>query len=168
MSLQENLTRHYSDVRKRLNPAPKPVVKPAEVRAFPVIEDRKALTAIHRRIVDVKSELEKLEARYVRAEAEALRPSVKKIKKEVARYFRKEIAELDGDQRNTDNIRPRHIAIFLCCKLTNKSTTYIGLMFGGRDHATVINARRKITKLIESDPQTAEIVETIRKRIVPC
>jgi chromosomal replication initiator protein len=42
---------------------------------------------------------------------------------------------------------PRQIAMFLCRDILGESFPSIGLIFGGRDHSTVIYATRKIEKM---------------------
>jgi chromosomal replication initiation ATPase DnaA len=46
---------------------------------------------------------------------------------------------------------------------TGKSTTQVGNLFGGRDHTTVIYARRRIEA--QTDPLTAERVAMICVRV---
>jgi chromosomal replication initiator protein len=47
----------------------------------------------------------------------------------------------------------RQMAMYLCLKRTKLSLQNIGKAFRGRDHTTIINARRKIQKLIDNGDQ---------------
>ena len=57
------------------------------------------------------------------------------------------------------------MAMYLCKELTNKPLKAIGASFGGRDHSTVINACKRIETDIRNDPQVADLVEDLTKRI---
>jgi len=53
----------------------------------------------------------------------------------------------------------------LARELTGRSFPEIGIMFGGKDHTTILYAHRKVTKLAETDPVLAERLATARARI---
>src|SRR3546814_12506043 len=50
-------------------------------------------------------------------------------------------------------VRPRQIAMYLAKKMTPRSLTEIGRIFGGRDHSTVIHAVRTIEALRAHDSE---------------
>ena len=56
----------------------------------------------------------------------------------------------------------RQIAMYLARKLTNHSLSYIGSFFGGRDHATVVHACKKIST---KGGEIARIVHQIQSRL---
>lgn len=62
-------------------------------------------------------------------------------------------------------VRARQVAMYLCRKLTGRSTTEIGKKFGGRDHSTVIHAVRRITAAIETDESVRNAVEYLTDEI---
>lgn len=70
--------------------------------------------------------------------------TISNIKKRVARFWGVSVADLESKTRRRDFMEPRHIAMWLCVKYSRKSTSMIGRAFGGRDHTTVISARKKI------------------------
>lgn len=54
----------------------------------------------------------------------------------------------------------RHIAMYLMSKYTNLTLFEIGEQFGGKDHATVVHAKRKIMNLVNIDK---DITNTVNK-----
>jgi chromosomal replication initiator protein len=61
--------------------------------------------------------------------------------------------------------RPRQIAMYLCKKLTVKNLPEIGREFGGKNHATVIHAIKKIEDLIDVDSQIASQIKELEGKI---
>jgi chromosomal replication initiator protein len=76
----------------------------------------------------------------------AARVSLERIIEEVTRYYDVRPADLQGRKRNRSVVVPRHVGMYLARKYTHHSLDEIGGYFGGRDHATVINAIRKVTE----------------------
>jgi len=56
--------------------------------------------------------------------------------------------------------------MYLARELTNVSLPKIGEAFGGKDHTTVLHACEKIKELINTDSNTKNTVETIKKRLI--
>jgi len=54
----------------------------------------------------------------------------------------------------------------MCRQLTTCSYPQIGRMFGDRDHTTVLFAFRKISRLVESDPQLADELRQLEQKIL--
>ena len=79
--------------------------------------------------------------------------TAEEIIKRVANYFNVRINDIKSSQRKKTLTLPRHVAMYLCRHLTSLSYPEIGLAFGGKDHATVMHAERKIKKEKEKDPQ---------------
>ncbi|MEM9171695.1 MAG: chromosomal replication initiator protein DnaA [Pseudomonadota bacterium] len=82
--------------------------------------------------------------------------SVDNIKKVVAEYFKIRASELTSKRRTRSVARPRQIAMALTRELTTNSLPEIGDAFGGRNHATVLHACRKIKELREQDLRVDE------------
>lgn len=74
------------------------------------------------------------------------RISVENIQKTVADHFDIKIADMHSKRRMANVAFPRQIAMYLSKELTQKSLIDIGNEFGGRDHATVLYAIKKINK----------------------
>ena len=62
----------------------------------------------------------------------------------VAKYFQIEIADLKGKSREQSLVIARQIAMFILREDSQMNLTTIGLLFGGRDHTTVLHGIRKI------------------------
>ncbi len=89
-------------------------------------------------------------------------PSIADIIAATADASHYSIDELTGDRKFADLAHWRACGMFLALK-TGKSTTQVGNLFGGRDHTTVIYARRRIEA--QTDPLTAERVAMICTRV---
>ena len=87
------------------------------------------------------------------------------IIKEVCRYFRLEEDQIRGPSRSRDILNARQIAMYLIRRMTSLSLNDTGNLFGGRDHATVINSISKVEKKMKSDPAYAETVKAITTNI---
>lgn len=51
--------------------------------------------------------------------------------------------------------------------MTDTSLDTIGGLLGGRDHSTVIHGVQKISEEFESDANTRNLIDTIKKKINP-
>jgi chromosomal replication initiator protein len=49
--------------------------------------------------------------------------------------------------------------------MTNESLPAIGKEFGGRNHSTVMHAHRRIKASLETDAETARVVDGVRGRL---
>jgi chromosomal replication initiator protein len=84
---------------------------------------------------------------------------------QTASYFGLSIEDLCGTSRSRLLVTARHIAMYLCRELTDLSLPKIGQQFGGRDHTTVINADRKIRKLMAERQSVFTQVTELTTRI---
>jgi hypothetical protein len=75
------------------------------------------------------------------------------------------MADLKSQSRSAKCVLPRHIGMYLCKELTNKSLPDIGRRFGGRDHTTVLSAVNKITSRLIDDEEFRQLVNRIRELI---
>ena len=82
--------------------------------------------------------------------------SLENIQKTTAQYFKIRTSDMLSPRRNHSILRPRQIAMALAKELTQHSLPDIGKAFGGRDHTTVLHARRRITRLRSEDPKLDE------------
>ncbi|MDI6752040.1 MAG: chromosomal replication initiator protein DnaA [bacterium] len=87
--------------------------------------------------------------------------SIDSIQKNVAKYFNIPQTEIKSKKRNKSILLPRHIAMYLCRKLTKVSLPDIGRDFGGKDHTTIIHAYNKIEKGIKKDETLKKIIEIL-------
>jgi len=77
--------------------------------------------------------------------------SVESILKTVSVRFDVSVSQILSKCRSREVVLPRQIAMYLSKRLTKMSLSEIGGYIGGRDHATVIHANRKISKLVKRD-----------------
>ncbi len=87
--------------------------------------------------------------------------TVEKVQKLVADYFGLKVSDLKSPKKIKQIVRPRHISMYICRKLTKASFPEIGSHFGGRDHSSVIYASKKMEKEIKKDPLLAQQIEKI-------
>ncbi len=87
------------------------------------------------------------------------------IQRVVALKYSVDVKDLKGHQRTASIAMPRQVAMYLSCVMTDLSSTDIGRAFGGKDHSTVLHARKKIEKKIEEDPFFLELINRLQAEI---
>jgi chromosomal replication initiator protein len=87
------------------------------------------------------------------------------IQRKVCEYFGVKLSDLLSNRRQKSITTARHAAMYLSKQLTTKSLPDIGKSFGGRDHATVIHAVKKIREKIETDKEFSSDLEILRKTL---
>jgi len=87
------------------------------------------------------------------------------VQRIVALKYSVDVKDIKGHQRTASIALPRQVAMYLCCVMTELSSTDIGRAFGGKDHSTVLHARKKIEKKIEEDPFFLELVNKLQADI---
>lgn len=92
--------------------------------------------------------------------------TVDNIKKTVADYYRITVKEIDSSARPSSIALPRMMAMYLARELTNKSFPHLGKEFGGKDHSTVMNAKKRISKLIETDQKLREDYNNLKLQLI--
>ena len=73
--------------------------------------------------------------------------------------------EFLSKKRNKQLVTPRHVAMYLCRKLTDASLPLIGEAFGGRDHTTVLHAIEKIEQELNENKEIQKALEEINKTL---
>lgn len=94
-----------------------------------------------------------------------LENNVENIQKVVAEYYNLTVDKIKGKKRTQEIAKARMVAMYLCQMLTNETTTRVGMDFGGRDHATVINARNKITESLKTDKKLELEINEIKAKM---
>ncbi len=89
--------------------------------------------------------------------------SPNKIIRCVADYYGLTKQQITGKTRTKNISNARHISIYLCRKLLDLPYIKIGEEFGGRDHATIISACKKVEKQISKDTAFATAVKDIER-----
>ncbi|MEK7858497.1 MAG: chromosomal replication initiator protein DnaA [Elusimicrobiota bacterium] len=83
----------------------------------------------------------------------------------VSHKYSIDVKDLKGHQRTASIALPRQLAMYLACVMTELSSTDIGRAFGGKDHSTVLHARKKIQKQVEEDPFILEVINKLQSDI---
>jgi chromosomal replication initiator protein len=99
------------------------------------------------------------------AEAAEKRITVHIVQRVVARHYSMSVQQLLERTRRHTIARPRQVAMFLACRMTQASLPDIGVRFGGFDHTTVMYARDRIAQLVEQDPAFKAEIENIARAI---
>lgn len=73
---------------------------------------------------------------------------------------------LYGTSRAAHEVWPRHELAYLLSRLTRLSNAQIGLLFGGRDHTTIINSIVRVTTRIEHDPDYARDLKAAERFVL--
>ena len=77
--------------------------------------------------------------------------TIENIQKVVADHYNVSVSDLKSKKKDRKFVIPRQISVYICCALTEYSTTEIGNEFGGRDHTTIMHARDKVETLLKTD-----------------
>ncbi|MBO4279971.1 MAG: chromosomal replication initiator protein DnaA [Spirochaetales bacterium] len=92
--------------------------------------------------------------------------SIDMVIKTVASYFNVSPFDIRGKNKNQSIVLPRQIAMYLCRKLTDFSTTEIGNEFGGKNHTTVMyNVQKVEARLKSSEKEINNVIEKIENQI---
>lgn len=78
-------------------------------------------------------------------------PITWRILRAVSEEFDMPVSEMLSTRQEARYCIPRYVAVGLLLQLTNMSLPAIGRRLGGRDHTTILNARRRIEALLESE-----------------
>ena len=87
------------------------------------------------------------------------------VLEKVSSFYKVSLSELKSEKRLKELVIPRHIAMYLCKKLTSKSFPDIAKKFGGKNHATVIHAIKKVDELIKNDQEISDNVSKIKNML---
>ena len=100
------------------------------------------------------------------AATSARRPTIREITAVVARNQNVPQSQLKSSSRKQSIVFARGLIVFLARELANLSYEEIGRALGGRDHTTIIHNYRKIAHECETNPQTAQTLESLRRTLL--
>ena len=83
----------------------------------------------------------------------------------VADYYNLTSQQLTGRIRTTQIAMARHISMYLIRTLLDTPFLKIGVLFGGKDHSTVMNAVKKVEKSLKVEEAIATAVDQLQKRL---
>ncbi len=93
-------------------------------------------------------------------------PTIAAVQDVVASHYGISVSELVSPNRATRVAWPRHVAIHLARALTSDSLPAIGRAFGGRNHATVLHACKRVSERVRTEPdvnsELDDLAATIR------
>jgi chromosomal replication initiator protein len=78
--------------------------------------------------------------------------TIEDIQRVVASHYGISVAELVSANRTARVAWPRQVAIHLARELTRSSLPRIGSAFGGRNHATVLHACKRVSQRVKTEP----------------
>jgi chromosomal replication initiator protein len=91
--------------------------------------------------------------------------SIDYIQKVVCDYFDMPIELMKSKTRKREVVQARQIAMYFSKKMTKSSLANIGMNCGGKDHATVLHACRKVNNLAETDKAFRVYLEELEKKL---
>jgi len=80
----------------------------------------------------------------------------------VADYYNKTPSQLTGTSRQGDIVFARHIAMYMIRKMLDTPYAKIGMIFGGKDHSTVMNGVEKVEKELKTNPNIETVINDIK------
>ena len=91
--------------------------------------------------------------------------SIERIQSAVASYYAVTVQELLSPARTARIAWPRQMAIHLSRELTTASLETIGAAFGGRNHATVLHACKRVSQRLMEAPETSDDIRELTANI---
>lgn len=80
----------------------------------------------------------------------AVRPNVRTIQTAVVNRFGVSLVDVLSSRRTAGIVRVRMLAVGLAKRLTLKSLPELGMLFGGRDHTTMLHSARKAERALDA------------------
>ena len=77
--------------------------------------------------------------------------TIASVKAVVAIHYNVSISVMEGHERWSDYVWPRHVAWYLCREVLGKSNAQIGRLFGNRDASTIQHGIDRLKKRLEID-----------------
>jgi chromosomal replication initiator protein len=136
----------------------------SHVRALEgVLKQLKVTASLHGRSIDLETAREVVGAIPVGGNAAAI--TAEDVQRIVCDYFNIRVSDMVGKNRSKKFSRPRHVAQYLCRRLTTLSFPDIAIKFGGKDHTSIIYACRKVESALRTDSNLANIVTLLTEKI---
>ena len=88
--------------------------------------------------------------------------NLERIQETVAGHFGVSVQELVSSSRTAHIAWPRQLAIELCRELTSEPLQAIGAGFGGRNHATILHACKRVRERVASSSEDQAELELLR------
>ncbi len=127
------------------------------------VKKLKAFSTIHGSAIDISTAQTAIKD--ILTDSAPAPVTVEKIINEVARTHGANPEDIRSKKKDSKTASMRQIAIYVARKLTNLSSTDIGLEFGGRDHSTVLHSIEVVQKRMETDSALRAMIEDIEKNV---
>jgi chromosomal replication initiator protein len=92
--------------------------------------------------------------------------SVGRIQAIVASHYQLAVSDLVSSSRAANVAWPRQVAIYLTRELTSTPLQTIGHAFGGRNHATVLHACKRVSQRLAGDQRAGTEVQELKTTIL--
>jgi chromosomal replication initiator protein len=92
-------------------------------------------------------------------------PSIAEVQAVVASHYKLSVEQLTSASRTSAVSWPRQVAIHLARDLTGASLPTIGKAFGGRNHATILHACKRVSERLKDDQQTVDEIAGLAARV---
>jgi chromosomal replication initiator protein len=122
-----------------------------------------AFQSLTRRPIDIELATRALDGLHPQSAARG--PTIAEIQTSVANYFGVSTADLVSASRASKVAWPRHVAMHLARQLTSTSLPAIGTAFGGRNHATVVHACKRVSERLNRDPDASTTIDELTRVI---
>ncbi|MBQ2740019.1 MAG: chromosomal replication initiator protein DnaA [Clostridia bacterium] len=80
----------------------------------------------------------------------------------VCHYYKQRKEDVLGKGKKAEVVKARQICAYLMCEMLSLPLVSIGNILGGRDHTTIMYARDKMEKLVNTSDKTAKEVDDIK------
>ncbi len=106
---------------------------------------------------------------------EALKESISEIQEElkiddiincVCNFYKINRTDLLGKKKNKEIVEPRQVCIYLITDMMSLPLVTVGQKMGGRDHATVIYARDKVSEQMKTNSKLATEINDIKNMLL--
>jgi len=91
--------------------------------------------------------------------------SADKVMECVSRYYNISKDDLVGKKKTREIAEPRQICMYLVNEIVGLPLAKVGEVFGGRDHTTVMHARKKVLELIQSNLKVKLAINDVKEML---
>ena len=96
----------------------------------------------------------------------ATKPDPKKVLSAVCSFYDIKVADIKGERRKREFVRPRQILMWLLHKESGLTLEQVGAFLGGRDHSTVLHGEDMVKSLMDSSETFKNEVLGIKQRLL--
>ncbi len=95
------------------------------------------------------------------------KPSFDQIVEMVGRLYKIESTEIKGISRKAPIAHARHVAVYVTREILGDSWKHIGVMFGNRDHTSMMHGYKKIREMMNRDKDLNASVKMLMRDLYP-